>query len=196
VGTTSRSSNHNPRVGGSSPSSGIPATARFPSQRAAEPAHLAPTATDRRSGRDPVQILSNGEALTMADDRLVEISKRTGELERRAGHGDSPGPLIVAAAIGGLVGARLYWFVEHEGSIRASDLLSGAGFTVRRRDRCLGRRARCECRLMTYSGAAPALAAQATARTATERRTFPSFPTVRGLRLSRTSRSFPARRQP
>jgi len=132
----------------------------------------------------------------MADDRLVEISKRTGELERRAGHGDSPGPLIVAAAIGGLVGARLYWFVEHEGSIRASDLLSGAGFTVRRRDRCLGRRARCECRLMTYSGAAPALAAQATARTATERRTFPSFPTVRGLRLSRTSRSFPARRQP
>ena len=51
------------------------------------------------------------------------------ELERRAARGDAAGPLILAAALGGFVGARAYWLVEQGSAATAGDLLSGAGFT-------------------------------------------------------------------
>ena len=51
------------------------------------------------------------------------------ELERRAGRGDAAGPLILAAALGGFVGARAYWLVEQGSAATSGDLLSGAGFT-------------------------------------------------------------------
>jgi phosphatidylglycerol:prolipoprotein diacylglycerol transferase len=51
------------------------------------------------------------------------------ELQRRSGRGDAAYALTVAAAVGGIVGARLYWLVEHAGSVRLTDSLSGAGFT-------------------------------------------------------------------
>jgi phosphatidylglycerol:prolipoprotein diacylglycerol transferase len=51
------------------------------------------------------------------------------ELERRAGRGAAAYPLAVAAAAGGFVGARVYWFLEHLGDASATDSFSGAGFT-------------------------------------------------------------------
>jgi len=51
------------------------------------------------------------------------------ELERRVGRGREAGALILAAAVGGLAGARLYWFVEHASTAAPGELLSGAGFT-------------------------------------------------------------------
>jgi phosphatidylglycerol:prolipoprotein diacylglycerol transferase len=51
------------------------------------------------------------------------------ELERRAGRGAAAYPLAVAAAAGGFVGARVYWFFEHLGDASATDSFSGAGFT-------------------------------------------------------------------
>ncbi len=51
------------------------------------------------------------------------------ELERRDGRGDAAAPLILAAGLGGLLGARAYWFVERGGAVGLSDLFSGAGFT-------------------------------------------------------------------
>ena len=51
------------------------------------------------------------------------------ELERRAGRGDAAGTLIIAAALGGILGARLYWYAEHASSAQALDLFSSAGFT-------------------------------------------------------------------
>ncbi len=51
------------------------------------------------------------------------------ELERLAGRGDAAFPLTVAAGLGGLVGARLYWVAEHAGDGPVLDSFSGAGFT-------------------------------------------------------------------
>lgn len=51
------------------------------------------------------------------------------ELQRRSGRGAAAYALTIAAAVGGIVGARVYWLVEHAGSARLSDSLSGAGFT-------------------------------------------------------------------
>jgi phosphatidylglycerol---prolipoprotein diacylglyceryl transferase len=51
------------------------------------------------------------------------------ELERQCGRGDAAFPLIVAAAVGGVVGARVYWFFEHVGNASLADSFSGAGFT-------------------------------------------------------------------
>lgn len=51
------------------------------------------------------------------------------ELTRRAGRGDAAGSLTIAALLGGVVGARLYWMAEHAGDVRLADSLSGAGFT-------------------------------------------------------------------
>lgn len=51
------------------------------------------------------------------------------ELGRRTGRTDAASSLVFAGALGGFVGARLYWYVEHGGVARAGDLLSGAGFT-------------------------------------------------------------------
>jgi phosphatidylglycerol---prolipoprotein diacylglyceryl transferase len=51
------------------------------------------------------------------------------ELERLAGRGDVAYPLILAAGLGGLIGARLYWLAEHAGEASLLDSFSGAGFT-------------------------------------------------------------------
>ncbi len=51
------------------------------------------------------------------------------ELGRRAGRADAAGPLLVAAAVGGLVGARVYWYIEHADTASAGDVFSAAGFT-------------------------------------------------------------------
>lgn len=51
------------------------------------------------------------------------------ELERLCGRGEAAFPLVLAAAIGGVVGARVYWFFEHIGEASVTDSFSGAGFT-------------------------------------------------------------------
>lgn len=51
------------------------------------------------------------------------------ELERLCGRGAVAGPLVLAAAIGGIVGARVYWFFEHLGEASLTDSFSGARFT-------------------------------------------------------------------
>jgi len=51
------------------------------------------------------------------------------ELMRRADSGRAAGGLILVAALGGFVGARLYWVAEHAGSARVEDVFSAAGFT-------------------------------------------------------------------
>lgn len=51
------------------------------------------------------------------------------ELGRLCGHGDAAFPLVLAAAVGGVVGARVYWFFEHIGEASLTDSFSGAGFT-------------------------------------------------------------------
>ena len=51
------------------------------------------------------------------------------ELRRRGGRGEVAGALVIVAALGGLVGARLYWFVENASSTHAGDIFSAAGFT-------------------------------------------------------------------
>ncbi len=45
----------------------------------------------------------------------------------RSGH--AAFSLAVAAAVGGVVGARVYWFFEHVGDASLTDSFSGAGFT-------------------------------------------------------------------
>ena len=51
------------------------------------------------------------------------------ELDRLAHRGETAPLLVLAAAIGGLVGARLYWMGEHAGESSLLDSFSGAGFT-------------------------------------------------------------------
>jgi len=51
------------------------------------------------------------------------------ELDRRVGTGDSARALILSAAVGGFVGARLYFLAEHLGEVSAFGSVSGAGFT-------------------------------------------------------------------
>ena len=51
------------------------------------------------------------------------------ELTRRLGRGDAAQPIVLAAAVCGMVGARLYWMAEHLGDVGLLDSFSGAGFT-------------------------------------------------------------------
>lgn len=51
------------------------------------------------------------------------------ELDRRLGRGDAAFALALAAAVGGIVGARVYWVFEHLGDASLVDSFSGAGFT-------------------------------------------------------------------
>jgi phosphatidylglycerol---prolipoprotein diacylglyceryl transferase len=51
------------------------------------------------------------------------------ELDRLAGRGDTAYSLVLAAGVGGLVGARLYWLAEHAGDASLLDSFSGSGFT-------------------------------------------------------------------
>ena len=51
------------------------------------------------------------------------------ELRRRTGSGDAALALVLAGGLGGIVGARIYWFFEHLGHDSLTDSFSGAGFT-------------------------------------------------------------------
>jgi phosphatidylglycerol:prolipoprotein diacylglycerol transferase len=51
------------------------------------------------------------------------------ELERMTGQGDAAFSLVLAGAVGGLVGSRVYWFFEHLGDASLTESFSGAGFT-------------------------------------------------------------------
>ncbi|UTI63977.1 prolipoprotein diacylglyceryl transferase [Paraconexibacter antarcticus] len=51
------------------------------------------------------------------------------ELQRRCGRGDAAFALALAALIGGFLGARAYFLIEHAGQIGILDSLSSAGFT-------------------------------------------------------------------
>jgi phosphatidylglycerol:prolipoprotein diacylglycerol transferase len=51
------------------------------------------------------------------------------ELECLSHRGDAALSIALAAAVGGIVGARVYWFFEHVGDVSLVDSFSGAGFT-------------------------------------------------------------------
>ncbi|MDP9260094.1 MAG: prolipoprotein diacylglyceryl transferase [Actinomycetota bacterium] len=74
-----------------------------------------------------LQVRSYGVVVALAFVAAWVLLRK--ELERRSGRGDAAAPLVSAAGVGGLVGARLYWFAEHAGDHQAPDLFSGAGFT-------------------------------------------------------------------
>lgn len=51
------------------------------------------------------------------------------ELERLEGRGEAAAGIVIAAAIGGLLGAKLYWLAEHPDGGGLPMALSGSGFT-------------------------------------------------------------------
>lgn len=51
------------------------------------------------------------------------------ELARRGARRDVAGHLAIAAAVGGFVGARAYWLLEHAGQASPGDAFAAAGFT-------------------------------------------------------------------
>jgi phosphatidylglycerol---prolipoprotein diacylglyceryl transferase len=75
----------------------------------------------------PLEVHSWGVLAAVAFGCAWLVLRR--ELERLTGHGDAAGRLVLAAAIGGIVGARVYWFFEHLGDASLTDSFSGAGFT-------------------------------------------------------------------
>lgn len=75
----------------------------------------------------PLQVNSYGVFVALAFVAAWLVLRH--ELVRRGGSGDVAGSLVVAAAVGGLVGARAYWYVEHAGDARLVDVFSAAGFT-------------------------------------------------------------------
>jgi phosphatidylglycerol:prolipoprotein diacylglycerol transferase len=68
-----------------------------------------------------------GVMVTIAFAAAWYILRR--ELDRLSGRGEAAFPLVLAAAIGGIVGSRVYWFIEHLGDASLTDSFSGAGFT-------------------------------------------------------------------
>jgi phosphatidylglycerol:prolipoprotein diacylglycerol transferase len=75
----------------------------------------------------PLEVQSYGVFVALAFVGAWLVMRH--ELTRRAGRGDAAAGLIFAAAIGGLVGGRLYWFVENADGAQAADVFSAAGFT-------------------------------------------------------------------
>lgn len=75
----------------------------------------------------PIEIRSYGVFVALAFIASWFVVRH--ELSRRAGRGDAADYLVLAAAVGGFVGARLYWYAEHAATVPPSALLSGAGFT-------------------------------------------------------------------
>lgn len=51
------------------------------------------------------------------------------ELGRRLGRADAAAPIVLAAVVGGLIGARVYWMLEQGATAASADLFSSAGFT-------------------------------------------------------------------
>jgi phosphatidylglycerol---prolipoprotein diacylglyceryl transferase len=75
----------------------------------------------------PLTVHSWGAALAIAFIAAWWVLRH--ELERQIARGEVAGELMLAAAGGGFLGARLYWFVEHLGSV---SLIGGGaigGFT-------------------------------------------------------------------
>lgn len=75
----------------------------------------------------PFELHSWGMLVAVAFGCAWLVLKR--ELDRLTGQADAAFPLVLAGAVGGIVGARLYWFVEHAGDASLTDSFSGAGFT-------------------------------------------------------------------
>lgn len=75
----------------------------------------------------PLEVKSYGLFITLAFVAAWLVLRN--ELGRRAGRAEVAGSLVIAAALGGLVGARVYWFAEHLGEAPLGDLLSASGFT-------------------------------------------------------------------
>lgn len=75
----------------------------------------------------PLEVRSYGAFIALAFVTAWLVLRH--ELTRRAHGGHAASGLILAAALGGLVGARLYWLVENADSARVGDVLSAAGFT-------------------------------------------------------------------
>lgn len=75
----------------------------------------------------PLQVNSYGVFVALAFVAAWWVVRH--ELRRRGSRGEAASSLVLAAAVGGFVGARLYWFAEHASEASASDLLSASGFT-------------------------------------------------------------------
>jgi phosphatidylglycerol:prolipoprotein diacylglycerol transferase len=75
----------------------------------------------------PFELHSWGVVVALAFAAAWVLLRR--ELDRLCGQGRAAFPLVLAAAIGGVVGARVYWFAEHLGDASLTDSFSGAGFT-------------------------------------------------------------------
>jgi phosphatidylglycerol:prolipoprotein diacylglycerol transferase len=75
----------------------------------------------------PIEVKSYGVFVALAFVGAWLVLRH--ELGRRTDRPDAASSLILGAALGGLLGARLYWYVEHSGSAHPGDLLSAAGFT-------------------------------------------------------------------
>jgi phosphatidylglycerol:prolipoprotein diacylglycerol transferase len=75
----------------------------------------------------PFEVHSWGVMVALALVLAGAILRR--ELDRLVGRGDVATSLVIAAGVGGIVGARLYWPAEHAGEASVVDSLSGAGFT-------------------------------------------------------------------
>jgi phosphatidylglycerol---prolipoprotein diacylglyceryl transferase len=75
----------------------------------------------------PVEVHSWGVMAAVAFAAAWFILRR--ELDRLSGRGEVAFPLVFAAAIGGIVGSRVYWLFEHLGDTSLTDSFSGAGFT-------------------------------------------------------------------
>jgi phosphatidylglycerol:prolipoprotein diacylglycerol transferase len=75
----------------------------------------------------PFQLHSWGVVVALAFAASWFVLRR--ELDRLCGQGEAAFSLVLAAAVGGVVGARVYWFAEHLGDASLTDSFSGAGFT-------------------------------------------------------------------
>jgi phosphatidylglycerol---prolipoprotein diacylglyceryl transferase len=75
----------------------------------------------------PLEVHSWGVMVAVAFGCAWLVLRR--ELDRLTGRAAAAFPLILAGAVGGIVGARLYWFFEHLGDASLIDSFSGAGFT-------------------------------------------------------------------
>jgi len=75
----------------------------------------------------PLEVRSYGVFIALAFTGAWLVLRH--ELSRRGGRREVAGSLVIVATLGGLVGARLYWFVENAGSAHAGEIFSAAGFT-------------------------------------------------------------------
>ncbi len=75
----------------------------------------------------PLAVHSWGVMVALAF--LAAAAVLRAELARLVSRGDVAVSIALAGAVGGLVGARVYWVLEHLGEAGVGDSLSGAGFT-------------------------------------------------------------------